>query len=350
MRSLTLLSLSVAPACLLAGAALAEVPAVVTDIPAIHSLAAQVMGELGEPAILLEQGGNAHSYQMKPSQARALQEADLVFWIGPELTPWLDRAIESVALSGKPVALLQAEGTFRRNFGDGTQEHEDHAGDEHEHEDHAHDDHAHDEHAHDDHAGHDHEAHDDHAHDDHGHDDHDGHDHSGTDPHAWLDPANAQAWLGVIAAELAAADPENAATYTANAQAASEAVAALDTQIAATLAPVQGKPFVVFHDAYGYFADHYGLTVAGTISLGDAAAPGAERLTEIRHVLEEQGAVCIFPEAQHDPKQVETLVEGTPVRLGTALDPSGSSLTYGPGLYAALLTAMAGTLAECLTE
>jgi len=331
MRRLIALTLSAAPACLLlAGAAQAEVPAVVTDIPAVHSLAAQVMGDLGQPAILLEQGGNAHSYQMKPSQARALQDADLIFWIGPEMTPWLDRAVEGVALTGKPVALLSAEGTFRRKFGDEAQGHEEH------------------------HAGHDHgdEAHED-EHEDHapeGEAQEDDHGHTGTDPHAWLDPANAQAWLGVIAAELAAADPENAATYSANAAAASKAVAALDAQLAATLAPVQGKPFVVFHDAYGYFVDHYGLTIAGTVSLGDAAAPGAERLTEIRHLLEDEAAVCIFPEAQHDPKQITALVEGTPVKLGAALDPSGSNLPFGPDLYGALLTTMAGTLADCLTE
>ncbi|MDP3339005.1 zinc ABC transporter substrate-binding protein [Frigidibacter sp.] len=342
MRRLIALTLTATPACLmLATTAQAEVPAVVTDIPAVHSLAAQVMGELGQPAILLEQGGNAHSYQMKPSQARALQNADLIFWIGPEMTPWLDRAIEGVALSGKPVALLQAEGTFRREFGDGAEGHA-HEGEGDDHPEHA-DDNAHDDHAHE---GENHEGHDDHA-DEVPEDDHD---HSGTDPHAWLDPANAQAWLGVIAAELAAADPENAATYSANADAASEAIAALDTQIAATLAPVQGRPFVVFHDAYGYFAGHYGLTIAGTVSLGDAAAPGAERLTEIRHLLEDEAAVCIFPEAQHDPKQIEALVEGTPVKLGAALDPSGSNLPFGPDLYPALLTTMAETLEGCLKD
>lgn len=331
MRRLIALTLSAAPACLLlATAAQAEVPAVVTDIPAVQSLAAQVMGDLGAPAILLEQGGNAHSYQMKPSQARALQNADLIFWIGPEMTPWLDRAIEGVALSGKPVALLSAEGTFRRDFGDEAQGHEE------------------------DHAGHDHgEEADEDEHEDHapeGEAQEDDHDHTGTDPHAWLDPANAQVWLGVIAAELAAADPENAATYTTNAKAAAASIAALDSQSAATLAPVQARPFVVFHDAYGYFAGHYGLTIAGTISLGDAAAPGAERLTEIRHLLEDEAAVCIFPEAQHDPKQITALVEGTPVKLGAALDPSGSNLPFGPDLYPALLTTMAGTLADCLAE
>ncbi len=305
-----LIALTAAPALLLAAAARAEVPAVVTDIPAVQSLAAQVMGDLGAPAILLERGGNAHGYQMKPSQARALQKADLIFWVGPEMTPWLDRAIDGVALSGRPVALLHAEGTFRRTFGA-----EGHA---HEGEDHAPD------------AREDEEA------------------HTVTDPHAWLDPANAQAWLGVIAAELAAADPGNAATYSANAAAAARRIAALDAQIAAELAPVKDRPFVVVHDAYGYFADHYGLTIAGTVSPGDAAEPGAERLNGIRRLLEEAAAVCIFPEAQHDPRQIAALVDGTPVRLGGALDPEGSSLPFGPELYPALLTGLATTIVDCL--
>lgn len=359
----TALRLTAAPACLLlASTAHAEVPSVVTDIPAVHSLATQVMGDLGEPEILLGQGGDAHSYQMRPSQARALQDADLVFWVGPEMTPWLQRSLDSVSADGKAVALLQAEGTFRRAYAAGGHDEHDHEGEDHADQDHsghdhaghdhgheeAHDDHAHEAEGHEDHA---HEEHEDHAHEDHaGHDDHEGHDHSGTDPHAWLDPANARAWLSVIAAELAAADPENAATYSSNATAASDGIAALDADIAAQLAPVQGRPFVVFHDAYGYFADHYGLTVAGTIALGDAAAPGAERLTEIRHLLEEEAAVCIFPEAQHDPRQVEALVEGTPVKLGAALDPSGSNLTFGPDLYTGLLSGLADTLADCLAE
>ncbi|MBC7139249.1 MAG: zinc ABC transporter substrate-binding protein [Defluviimonas sp.] len=313
-----LIALTAAPALLLAAAARAEVPAVVTDIPAVQSLAAQVMGDLGAPAILLERGGNAHGYQMKPSQARALQDADLIFWVGPEMTPWLKRAVEGASPNGKAIALLHTEGTLRRTFGAGaegqTQEREEHVP----------------------------QNRDDEHHRD------DEHDHGGTDPHAWLDPANAQAWLGVIAAELAAADPENAAAYSANAAAAARRIAALDAQIAAELAPVKDRPFVVVHDAYGYFADHYGLTIAGTVSPGDAAEPGAERLSGIRRLLEEAAAVCVFPEAQHDPRQIAALVDGTPVRLGRALDPEGSSLPFGPELYPALLTGLATTIADCL--
>jgi len=319
---------------------LAEVPKVVTDIPAVQSLAAQVMGDLGTPGVMLEQGGNAHHYQMKPSQARALQEADLVFWIGPEMTPWMARAIEAVALESKAIELLESDGTLLRDFGgvlhsgghDHADDHAEEAGD-HDHED-EHAEEAHD-HAEDD---HDEEAHDD---------EHD-HAHTGLDPHAWLEIGNAETWLGLMADRLAAADPENAATYAANAAAAKADLTALDARLSAELAPVAGTPFVVFHDAYGYFAAHYGLTVAGSIALGDAVEPGAGHLAELRADLATKGVACVFPEAQHDPKRVALLVEGTDVRIGGTLDPSGSSLAYGPGLYAALITGLADTLRDCL--
>ena len=338
-------------------AAAAEVPRVVTDIPPVHSLVVQVLGDLGEADLLLETGGNAHTYQLRPSQARAVAQADLVFWIGPDLTPWLDRTLDGIGGSAKAVDLIGADGTFRREFGEtGAHDHDAHGHDDDGHGDHGHGDHGHDDHGHDDHGhdddGHDHAGEDAHDHDhDHDHaeaDGHDGHDHSGLDPHAWLDPANARTWLAVIAAELSAADPANAAAYAANAAAADAEIAALDTALAARLKTVADRPFTVFHDAYGYFAGHYGLTVAGSIALGDAAAPGAARLAELRAELAEGGVVCAFPEAQHDPALVLTVAEGTDVRIGGTLDPAGSTLPPGPGLYAALLTGMADTLIDCL--
>lgn len=278
----------------------AEVPAVVTDIPAVQSLAAQVMGDLGTAAVLLAPGANAHSYQMRPSEARAVQEAALVVWVGPELTPWLDRAMAGT--KGVSLLLLEAEGTRLRTFGEAGAEAEEH---DHEHED--------------------------------------------MDPHAWLDPDNAAAWLAAIAAELGRLDPDNAAVYAANAEAAQQRIAAMDAAIAATLAPVAGRPFVVSHDAYGYFADRYGLALAGAVAAGDAASPGAARLAELRSELEAGGVVCIFPEAQHDPKPVEVLAEATGARIGAPLDPAGSGLAPGPGLYEALMEGLAEAIAECLS-
>ena len=308
-------------ACLVTPAA-AQVPRVITDIPPVQALVAQALGDLGQPVLLLDKGADAHSFQLRPSQAAALAEADLVVWIGPEMTPWLDRAVEGLATDVAQLRLLEAEGTHLRSFGeDPAEDHDDHA----------------------DEAGHDHAA-EPAAEDGHEHD----HAHDGVDPHAWLDPANAQLWLGLIAAELARLDPANAATYQANAAQAQAEVAALDARLDAALAPVRDKPFAVFHDAYGYFADHYGLTIAGTVALGDAAPPGAAHLAELRASLGK--ALCIFPETQHDPKMVETLAADTGLRIGGALDPEGAGLEPGPQVYGAILSGMTDTLIACLEQ
>ncbi len=318
----------------------AEVPEVVTDMPVVHSLVTQVMGDLGTPAVLLDQGADSHSFQLRPSQAAALSGADLLFWVGPEMTPWLDRAITGVGLRGEAISLLHAEGVTTRAYDDADPH--DH-GDGHGH-DHG-DGHGHD-HAH----GHDHDHGHDHGHDEaHGHEDHD-HAHDGLDPHAWLDPENARVWLDVIAVELAEHDPENASVYQANAEAARAAIQEAEAQVAALLEPVGDTPIYVFHDAYGYFADHFGLNISGTVASGDAASPGAARLSALRDEAGQGAAVCIFPEAQHDPRQVELLAEGNDMRVGAPLDPEGSTLTYGPDLYTTLLLGLAQNIADCVTE
>jgi zinc transport system substrate-binding protein len=283
-------------------------PAVVTDIAVIAALAETVLGDLDQATVLLPPGADAHSYQLRPSQAAALQSADLVFWVGEELTPWLGRTLAATAPKGKAVALFDAPETYRRAYGETSAHDEDHT------------------------AG---AA-------------HDGDDHEGIDPHAWLDPANAQAWLAIIASELAAADPANAATYAANAKFGSARIAAIDADLSARLSPLADLPFVVFHDAYGYFADHYGLTIAGALNQSDASTPGAAHLSELRADLEAGGIVCAFPEVGHDPRQLSLVLHGTEVRAGAALDPTGGTLPTGVGLYEALLNDIATKLSDCL--
>lgn len=302
--------------------ALADVPKVVTDILPVQSMAAAVMAGLGEPEVLLDKGASPHSFQMRPSQAAAVAGADLVIWVGPELTPWLDKAVDARGDDAAVLGLLAAPGTALRQFPGG----EEHADEGQDHGDH-------------DHAAHDHDH-------DHGHD----HAHSGTDPHAWLDPANARAWVAAIAAELSRLDPENAARYAENAATAVQAIDAADARARAALEPVKDRPFVAFHDAYGYFAGAYGLTLAGTIAAGDAASPGARHLSDLQAQMQSAGPLCIFPEVQHDPKLIAQMAEATGARLGGALDPEGAGVDPGPGAWGAILTGMADTIATCLKD
>lgn len=338
-----------------ASPALAEVPRVVTDLPPVHSLVAQVMGDLGTPELLLDQGASEHDLQLRPSQAAALEDAALVVWIGPELTPSLARALDGLGDADRTLGLLAVEGTHLQDFAeDGAHGREDHGHDHAQdagkgHDDHGHDDHGHDDHGHghDDH-GHGHDDHADHSTDAEGHD-HAGHSHEGTDPHAWLDPANARLWLGVIADRLATLDPANADTYRANAAAAQAGVDALEAEVAAQMAAIADRPAIVFHDAYGYFAGHFGVTITGSVLLGDATPAGAARLAALREATEGGAVACVFPEAQHDAAPAEQLAEGTGARLGAALDPVGSTLEPGPALYPALMRGLAGALSDCLS-
>lgn len=317
---------------------------IVTDFGVTQSLVSMVMGDLGQPEMLLDRGGNAHSFQLRPSQAQALADADVVIWMGARMSPWLERALDGIGGEAHRMALLDVSGVALRDFGQskaaGHDDHDDHGHDDHAHDDHAHDDHAHDDHGHDDH-GH------DHGHD-HDHSDDKPHVHSGLDPHAWLNTGNAKVWLDAIAAELSEHDAANAAIYAANAAAAKAQIDALTAEVAATLAPLRDKPLVMFHDAYGYLADQFDLTIAGTIALGDAAEPGAQRIAEMRAHLAQKDVACVFPEVNHSSRYITVVLEGTDVRLGAELDPEGSLLDPGADLYPALLRNMAQAMAACV--
>ncbi len=279
--------------CSLAAPALAT-PKVVTDFAPIQSLVEMVMGDTGTPTVLLPVGGDPHDFQMRPSQASVIANADVIFWDGPELMPALDRAITSLGAADKAVSLLHDGGGKTRAFDDG----------------------------------------------------------EGTDPHAWLDPDNARAWLATIATRLGALDPANAATYAGNATRAEHSIAALDAELKAKLAPARGVPLVEFHDAFGYFAAHFGLTLAGAIELGDAASPSAARLSEIRAELRKAKATCVFPEAGRDPRLIASVTEGSGARIGRGQDPEATSLTDKPGpeLYPTLMRNLAATVADCVAQ
>lgn len=308
LRSLTLaLGLAAAPA-------LAEAPNVATDILPVHSLTARVMADIGTPSLIVPPGASPHDHALRPSDARALEQADLVIWVGEALTPWLEKPVASLAGDAIVIELLHEPNTQTLEFREGaTFEHHDH---------------------------------DDDGHDDaeHGHnDDH----HEGLDPHAWLDPENGKAWLALIAEALASTDPENAAAYRANAAAGAAEIDAASEQIAARLAPVHAAPFIVFHDAYHYFERRFGLSAAGAISLGDASDPSPARIAEIREMVHEMQAGCVFSEPQFNSGLVDTVFEGTQATTAV-LDPLGTLLPEGPRHYSETLTALGDNIAACL--
>jgi zinc transport system substrate-binding protein len=355
-RNLFPLSLT---ATLMAGTAMADVPRVAVDIAPVHSLVARVMEGVGEANLIVQPGASPHEYSLRPSEAAALQDADIVFWVGEDLTPWMAGAVETLADGADVTTLLEVDGVTLLDFREGalfeahSHDHGDHG---HEHEEHAeaeaHDhDHDHEEHAegHDHDHGHDHEEHAEaEAHDhDHDHDHDHGHAHGEYDPHAWLSPDNAAVWLNVIAAELSAADPENAGTYFANAAAAREELDALSTEINATLEPVRGLSFVVFHDAYQYFETAFDIQASGAISIGDAVDPSPARIAEIQGRVADEGIQCVLSEPQFDPGLVATVMDGTEANTAV-LDPLGSDLEPGPDLYPQLLRNLATSLAGCL--
>jgi zinc transport system substrate-binding protein len=345
------LSLSIA-AVLLGSTAVtsADVPTVAADITPVHSLVARVMDGLGEPQLVIPSGASPHEYNLRPSEASALQDADLVFWMGEDLTPWLNHALETLAGDAQITALLELDGTTRLATRESALFEAHSHGDEHEHEhdDHAQDDHDHD-HAHND--DHDHDSHDEHAHDDHQHDDHDhdDHGHGEHDPHAWLSPNNAATWLNVIAAQLSSADPDNAGTYFANASAAIEELEALKADVNAILEPVRGGSYIVFHDAYQYFEVAFDLPASGAISLSDATDPSPARITEIQDRIREEGIDCVLSEPQFNAGLVATVLDGTDASTAV-IDPLGSTFEPGPDLYPQVIREAATSLSECLQD
>lgn len=330
-----LLTLSIT-ASLMGGTVLADAPQVAVDIAPVHSLVARVMDGVGSPELIVQVGASPHEYSLRPSEAKALQDADLVFWIGSDLTPWLADTIETLAPDAAATALIEADGTIALEFREGA------LFEAHDHDEHGDDDH--EEAAHDDHSEHvDHEE-DDHKAEEAGHE---GHDHGAHDPHAWLSPQNAMTWLNVIAGQLSAVDPENAGTYFANAAAGRTEIEALIGEVNATLDPAREGNFIVFHDAYQYFEQDFDFPASGAISIGDASDPSPARIAEIQGRIADQGIDCVLAEPQFNPGLVATVLDGTEAQTGI-LDPLGSDLEPGSTLYSQLIRNLSLALAGCI--
>lgn len=288
-------------------------PNVVASIKPVHSLVAAVMAGVGEPALIVKGAASPHTYALRPSDAGALEAADIVFWTGHGMELFLGEALETIATGATVVELADAPGIelLPVREGGAFEPHSDEG-----------DDHALE------HAEHEHE-------------------HEEGDMHFWLDPENAKLMVTQIAATLVAADPDNAAAYEANAEAERLRLDALQAELAATLAPVANKPFIVFHDAYQYFEARFGLTLAGSVTITPDVLPGAARIDELKAKVGELGATCVFAEPNFEPAIISAITEGSSAKAGV-LDPEGGALAEGQGLYADLLRGLATSLVACL--
>ncbi len=307
-----------------AGPAAASDIKVVATIKPIHALVAQVMAGVGTPALLVSGAASPHTYAMKPSDVRALQSANVFFRVSEAVEPFTAKVITSLPETVRVVTLADAPGIELLDARTGN---------------------TFEAHHHDDHD----DTHEAAGHEDHGDDDHDAHRHASRDGHVWLDPENAKKMAAEIARVLAEASPENAAKFKANAARLIAEIDTLEAAIADELAPVKGRPFVVFHDAYQYFERRYGLNALGSITISPEVHPSAKRLTEIRRKIATLGAACVFAEPQFQPKLVDAVIEGTDARSGT-LDPEGALVAPGPDAYSVLLKSLAAGLKSCLVQ
>jgi zinc transport system substrate-binding protein len=297
-------------------AARAETRVVVTSKP-IHSLVSSVVGKLGQPVLLVSGTASPHTYAMKPSDAKAVNAAQLLFRVSEDLEPFTTKLVKSLAATVRVETLANTPGLKRLQTRQGGlfDEHTAHAG--------------------------------------HGHNGHQATpvaaEKATFDTHLWLDPENASAMALHIAQVLSEVDPTNAAEYAANAKALVVRHAALAAELRRELAPVAGRQFVVFHDAYQYFEAWAGLSAIGSITTNPEVQPTGKRLSALRSKIKAAGATCVFAEPQFQPKVIAAVSEGLAVRIGT-LDPEGTTLEPGADLYDQLMRKLSAELVTCLAR
>ena len=320
---------------------------VVASIKPIHSLASYLMDGIAKPDLIVDGYASPHGFAMKPSHAKMLQNADLIFWVGEDIESFLEKPLNSIAKRAEKIELMDIKGLnvleFReRNIFDD------------------HDDHDHDGHAkkkkddHDDHEGHskkkkdDHDDHDGHAkkkkdeHDD--HDDHEGHVHGEYDPHIWLDPINAKVILKEMTEHLIENDSKNASTYKSNLDKALKDIDKLTMDVMTELN--QSVASIVFHDAYQYFEERFNVNILGAFTVNTDVMPGAEQLAEIREIIEHDKVSCVFSEPQFNPDIIKAVAKDMNIKTGV-IDPLGATLDPGKDLYFDLINNMSSSFKGC---
>ena len=274
-------------------------PEVVATIKPLHSLVASVMDGVAEPKLLVSGNNSVHGFTVRPSQARMLERAEIVFYISDSMEGFLPKlptvaSQQRIAMATPPMVLLagRAGGVWEPDEAE--------------------------------------------------------HPHGVSDAHIWLLPENAKKMVQRITDVLSARYPEYRARFQENAVKTIQHIDAVDRESTKLLAPVQSKPFIVFHDAYQYFEHAYGLHAAGSLTIRPDESISAKRASQIAVLFQKGGAVCVFREPFMTPKLLASITEGTKVREGV-LDPEGTSIPEGKALYFTLVQSLASNLYACLS-
>ena len=283
---------------------------VVTSIKPIHSLASYLMDGVGKPDLIVDGYASPHGFAMKPSHAKMLQNADLIFWVGEDLESFLEKPLNSIAKEAEKIELMEIKGLNKLEFRERNIF----------------------------------EEHKEHGHKEDKHDDHQGHAHGEHDPHIWLDPMNAKVILSEMAEHLIENDPKNEAKYKANLKKAHKDLDKLTKKVKSEL----NKDFksIVFHDAYQYFEERFGINILGAFTVNTDVMPGAEQLAEIREVIEHDKVSCIFSEPQFNPDIIKAVAKDTNIATGV-IDPLGATLNPGKDLYFDLISNMSKSFKGC---
>ena len=283
------------------------------------------MSGVGEPSLIIEGGTSPHSFTLKPSHAKLLEEADIIFWIGEGMETFMEKPFESIVKDAKVVSFMQMDNINKLKFRE-KNIFEDH-----------------DDEGHEDHDDEGHEDHDDEGHEDHD-EDRDSHNHGEFDAHIWLDPKNAKEMVHEIAHELSNLDPLNKDKYIDNADKTNLEIDNLINNINQSIN--KDASFVVFHDAYQYFEKRFDVTSAGALTLNTDALPGAKQISDIQDIIKEKEVKCIFSEPQFNPKIIETIAEDTDIKIGV-FDPFGANIYSDKSLYFSLIDNLSKNLKDC---
>ena len=285
--------------------------AVVASLKPLGFIASAIADGVTDTEVLLPDGASEHDYSLRPSDVKRLQGADLVVWIGPEMEAFMEKSVKNIP-NAKQVTIAQLN-DVKPLLMKGADDDDD-----------------------------------DHGHNDAGSEKSDEHHHHGDyNMHLWLSPEIARASAVAIHEKLVELMPQSRAKLDANLKDFEAQLASTEKQVGNELAPLKGKGYFVFHDAYGYFEKQFGLTPLGHFTVNPEIQPGAQRLHEIRTQLVEQKATCVFAEPQFRPAVVESVARGTSVRMGT-LDPLGTNIKLGKTSYSEFLSQLANQYASCL--